>query len=105
MWNIKECWDDFRSKIKGELEHDSWRAKIKGPGKPEAGLWWFDNTIKPDKEDLIEVHIFEELITHRDEDVDAPIPERMQIHPKDKELDGCPRELKSLEEAMSYIPS
>jgi hypothetical protein len=35
IWDIKHCWDDFRSKITGDLEHDTWRAKIKGPGKPD----------------------------------------------------------------------
>jgi hypothetical protein len=104
IWDIKHCWDDFRSKVKGELEHDAWRAKIKAPGKPDAGIWWFDNSIKPDKDDVVEVHIFDELITHQDEEVDAPIPARMQAHPKDKELDGCPTELKPLDEAMAGAP-
>jgi hypothetical protein len=103
IWDIKHCWEDFRSKITGELEHDAWRAKIKGPGKSDD-LWLFDNSIKPDKNDVVEVYIMDEQITHQDEEMNAPIPERMQAHPKNKELDGCPAELKPLDEAMAGAP-
>jgi hypothetical protein len=47
IWNTKECWDDFRRKVSGELEHDAWTAIIKSPDGPKEGKPWFDNSTKP----------------------------------------------------------
>jgi hypothetical protein len=103
IWNIKECWDDFRSKVSGELEHDAWSARIKSPDGRKKGIPWFDNSIKPRKGELIEVMILDEEITHVDLDVSAPVPDRILVHPKNNILDGRPAELGFLSEAMENM--
>jgi hypothetical protein len=33
----KHCWDDFRGKVSGELEHDAWSAEIVKRPKKKRG--------------------------------------------------------------------
>jgi hypothetical protein len=104
IWKMEDCWNDFRTKVNEELGHDAWSAKIKR--KTGKGIKWFDNSIKPSKEDTIVVKVLDEEVSQIDVGPPAPIPERMVTHPKHIEPDRCPEELMdSLDQALAYAPS
>jgi hypothetical protein len=104
IWNVQDCWDDFRSKVVGDLGHDAWSARISGPDRKKKGEDWVDNTIRPNKNETVVVKAMDEEVSRVDLDPPAPIPERMAAHPKYITLDPGPRELVSLDEALAVAP-
>jgi hypothetical protein len=101
--NIQDCWDDFRSKVTEELDHDAWTTSIQRQGGPKKGIPWFDNSIRPEKCELIVVTIQDEEILRVDLEEYPPIPERMVRHLGDKVIDNRPDGLVDLGEAMEIM--